>query len=95
LLRTELLLRHDSAIGANVLAVVSAQPAKAAPSSPPSWRSRFAQLGQPTLLVDADLRAPAQHALFGADNRTGLASALARRGPPRPQPVAGLRACRC
>lgn len=36
----------------------------------------FAQLGQRTLLVDADLLHPRQHLLFNLDNRVGLSSVL-------------------
>jgi receptor protein-tyrosine kinase len=36
----------------------------------------FAQLGQRTLLIDADLVHPRQHTLFKVDNRIGLSSAL-------------------
>ena len=39
----------------------------------------FSQLGQHTLLIDADLRSPRQHTLFGLDNRSGLSSVLANR----------------
>lgn len=40
----------------------------------------FSQLGEHTLLIDADLRYPRQHALFGLTNRFGLSSLLAGRG---------------
>jgi receptor protein-tyrosine kinase len=40
----------------------------------------FAQLGRRTLLVDADLRHPRQHVLFGAENDSGLAQALVDSG---------------
>lgn len=39
----------------------------------------FAQLGQRTLLIDADMRAPRQHRLFGLDNKAGLSSLLGGR----------------
>ena len=39
----------------------------------------FAQLGQRTLLVDANLHSPRQHEIFNLDNRTGLAGMLAGR----------------
>ena len=92
LLRTELMLRHDMADSANVVAVVSAHPCEGRSQLAAELAISFSQLGQPTLLVDADLRAPNQHALFGADNDTGLADALARESTPMLQPVAGLRA---
>jgi chain length determinant protein tyrosine kinase EpsG len=39
----------------------------------------FSQLGERTLLIDMDLRAPVQHKLFGLDNSIGLSSILAGR----------------
>ena len=38
----------------------------------------FSQLGEHTLLIDADMRSPRQHALFGLENRTGLSSIIGR-----------------
>lgn len=37
------------------------------------------QLGERTLLVDADMRAPRQHELFGLNNAFGLSSVLSQR----------------
>jgi capsular exopolysaccharide synthesis family protein len=37
----------------------------------------FAQIGMETIVVDADLRRPRQHLIFGVDNTTGLSSMLA------------------
>ena len=42
----------------------------------------FSQLGEHTLLIDADLRNPRQHQLFGLDNRAGLSAVLSGRGRP-------------
>jgi protein-tyrosine kinase len=39
----------------------------------------FSQLGERTLLIDADLRRPALHNLFELDNETGLSSVLSGR----------------
>jgi protein-tyrosine kinase len=39
----------------------------------------LAQLGGRTLLVDADMRAPRQHELFGLSNRSGLSGILSGR----------------
>jgi protein-tyrosine kinase len=39
----------------------------------------LSQLGGRTLLIDADLRNPSQHALFGLENRIGLSAVLAGR----------------
>jgi chain length determinant protein tyrosine kinase EpsG len=38
------------------------------------------QLGERTLLIDADMRRPRQHLLFNLDNRSGLSSILSNRG---------------
>ncbi|WP_228720755.1 chain length determinant protein tyrosine kinase EpsG [Nitrogeniibacter mangrovi] len=40
----------------------------------------FSQLGERTLIIDADLRHPRQHLLFGAENRSGLSAVLSGRG---------------
>ncbi len=40
----------------------------------------FSQLGEHTLLFDADMRNPRQHQLFNLANRVGLSSILAGRG---------------
>jgi len=37
----------------------------------------FSQLGQRTLLIDADMRNPSQHSLFGLSNTAGLSAVLA------------------
>ncbi len=50
----------------------------------------FAQLGRRTLLVDADMRRPHQHVLFGASNQYGLSKAITTREAPYYNPVAGL-----
>lgn len=39
----------------------------------------FSQQHQRTLLIDADMRAPRQHELFGLENRAGLSTMLAGR----------------
>ncbi len=39
----------------------------------------FSQVGQRTLLIDADFRHPRQHELFGIPNQTGLSALLAGR----------------
>jgi protein-tyrosine kinase len=39
----------------------------------------FSQLGERTLLIDADMRHPRQHKLFGLDNRIGLSTLLSGR----------------
>jgi receptor protein-tyrosine kinase len=51
----------------------------------------FSQLGEKTLLIDADMRNPRQHALFGISNSHGLAAALTGRAN---EPCMLLKACR-
>jgi receptor protein-tyrosine kinase len=51
----------------------------------------FSQAGQRTLLIDADLRRPRQHALFGVPNGMGLSTMLALRANGESiQRIAGL-----
>lgn len=90
MLRTELMLRHEAGDGGSVLAVLSPCPAEGRSQLAADLAIAFAQLGRPTLLVDADLRRPQQHVLFNADNSLGLAQAIAREQVPRFQSVKGL-----
>jgi len=51
----------------------------------------FSQLGQRTLLIDADFRAPRQQTIFNVSDRYGLSSALSGRSDlSAASPVAGL-----
>lgn len=70
-LRTEVLLRQDHA-QANVLAVVSAGIGEGRSLLAAHLAVACAQLNEPTLLIDADLRCPSQHLLFAAPGRHGL-----------------------
>lgn len=90
MLRTELLLRHEASDSANITAVLSPCAAEGRSQLAAELAIAFAQLGRPTLLVDADLRHPQQHVLFNVDNTRGLAHALAREEVPRYQTVKGL-----
>lgn len=82
-LRSQLMLRwFDPVAGRKTLAVVSAQSGEGR-----SWMAAnlgvvFSQLGARTLLIDADLRRPSLHKLFGVDNRSGLSSVLLGRPAP-------------
>jgi protein-tyrosine kinase len=62
------------------LAIVSNEPGAGRTYLAANLAIAFAQLGDRTLLIDADLRNPRQHALFSLDNRSGLSSLLANRG---------------
>ncbi|MEI7443663.1 MAG: hypothetical protein WCK28_02135, partial [Burkholderiales bacterium] len=62
-----------------VIALVSPAAAEGRSWLAANLAASFAQRGRRTVLVDADLRAPRQHRLFGVDGRDGLVSALAGR----------------
>lgn len=89
-LRTELLLRHEASDDANILAVLSPCAGEGRSQLAADLAISFAQLGRPTLLVDADLRKPSQHRLFNANHSRGLAEALSYDDEPQLQSVAGL-----
>lgn len=75
-LRTELLLRRSSRERADIVALLSPCAGEGRSHLAAELAIAFAQTGRPTLLVDADLRRPSQHFLFGTDNRQGLSQAI-------------------
>jgi len=89
-LRTELLLLHETGRGANVLAVVSPGSGEGRSQLCAELAISFAQLGRRTLLVDADMRKPQQHVLFGSTNQHGLSQSIAHNEKPYYHPVTGL-----
>ena len=89
-LRTELLLLHETGRGANVLAVVSPGSGEGRSQLCAELAISFAQLGRRTLLVDADMRKPQQHVLFGSSNQLGLSQSIAHNEKPYYHPVTGL-----
>ncbi len=86
-LRTELMLRHRANSGANVIAVLSPCGGEGRSQLAAELAGSFAQLNQPTLLVDADLRHPSLHLLYGLDNDKGLANAVLDDRPAQFHPV--------
>ncbi|HWA36474.1 MAG TPA: chain length determinant protein tyrosine kinase EpsG [Burkholderiales bacterium] len=79
-LRSQLILRwFDTGPENRALAIVSAERGEGRSFIAANLAVVFAQLGERTLLVDADLRNPRQHTLFGVDGRTGLSTVLAER----------------
>lgn len=56
--------------------VTSAGPREGKSSTVANLAVSIAQAGQTVLVIDADLRNPTQHKLFGLDNREGLSVAL-------------------
>jgi protein-tyrosine kinase len=89
-LRTELLLRRESLDRADVVALLSPGSGEGRSLLAAELAIAFAQTGQPTLLVDADLRHPRQHLLFGAPDQPGLAQAIQFGEAPALQAVHGL-----
>jgi chain length determinant protein tyrosine kinase EpsG len=79
-LRSQLMIGWFSADVANrSLAIVSAERKEGRSFIAANLAVVFSQLGAHTLLIDADLRNPYQHKLFGISNRIGLSSMLAGR----------------
>jgi chain length determinant protein tyrosine kinase EpsG len=91
-LRTELTLRwFDGDPARRALAIVSAARQEGRSYIAANLAVMFSQLGRRTLLVDADLRNPSQHRLFGLEARPGLSEVLSgRAGPEAMQPVPSL-----
>lgn len=77
-LRTQLILEW---LGSErkVLAVASPDPRDGRSYLAANLAVAFAQLGEKTLLIDADLRVPRQHRIFGMVNGLGLAHVLSGR----------------
>jgi protein-tyrosine kinase len=88
-LRTELLMRIRN-LGNGILALLSPCAAEGRSQLAAELAIAFAQLGRRTLLVDADLRRPRQHVLFGAENDQGLAQALVDGGAIHLHGIEGL-----
>ncbi len=89
-LRTELLMRTNGRRGAGIFTLMSACAGEGRSQLAAELAIAFAQLGSRTLLVDADLRKPRQHVLFGADNMIGLAQCLMDGTPPRLYGIEGM-----
>lgn len=81
-LRTELLIRTKGRPRSGIIALSSPSAGEGRSQLAAELAIAFAQLGRRTLLVDADLRRPRQHELFGAENKTGLSQVLADGADP-------------
>ena len=92
-LRSQLMLRwFDPVAGRKLLAVVSAGRGEGRTWMAANLGVVFSQLGLRTLVIDADLRRPSLHALFGVDNHSGLSALLlGRPAPDTIRRVPGLR----
>lgn len=79
-LRNQLMWRwFDTARERRILAVTSAESGDGRSFLAANLAVVFSQQHQRTLLIDADMRAPRQHQLFGLENRAGLSGILAGR----------------
>jgi len=76
--RSQLMLRWFSG-GRKTLAIVSVNPGAGTSLLAANLAIVFSQLGQRTLLVDANLRTPCQHKIFNLSAGHGLADVLAGR----------------
>lgn len=76
-LRSQLILRWFSEY--RTLAIVGARSGDGTSLVAANLAIAFAQLGEPTLLVDANFRTPRQHELFGLKPPVGLADLLRNR----------------
>ena len=82
-LRSQLMLRwFDSDPARKALAIVSGERCEGRSYVAANLAVVFSQLGQHTLLIDADMRNPSQHNFFGLNSGSGLSEALSGRGGP-------------
>jgi protein-tyrosine kinase len=82
-LRTELLLLNGASRSGNLTVILSPCQGEGRTQLCAELAIAFSQLGQRTLLVDADLRRPRVHTLFETENTLGLGQALASGGVPQ------------
>lgn len=79
-IRSQLVLRwFNRGEGRQVLCIVGADRHDGRSYLAANLAVVFSQLGERTLLIDADLRTPRQHRLFDLDNRMGFSTLLAGR----------------
>jgi protein-tyrosine kinase len=78
-LRSQLILRWLNNSTRKLLAVTSAERGEGRSWLAANLATMFAQLGERTLLIDADMRHPCQHRLFNIDNSVGLSALLTGR----------------
>jgi protein-tyrosine kinase len=79
-LRSQLMLRWFDGPDRKALAIISGERREGRSFIAANLAVVFSLLGERTLLIDADMRYPCQHVLFGLDNRAGLSAVLSGRG---------------
>ncbi len=77
--RSQLILRWLNGANRRILAVASPERGEGRSWLAANLATMFAQLGERTLLIDADMRHPRQHELFHFANTVGLSSLLTGR----------------
>jgi capsular exopolysaccharide synthesis family protein len=80
ILRTNIEFNRKQA-DANVLTIVSGGPGEGKSTTLVNLAHAFAMSGMKTLVVDADLRRPTQHKIFGVSNSKGLTDYLSKGVP--------------
>jgi protein-tyrosine kinase len=78
-LRSQLMLRWRNIAPRGTLAITSPEPGEGRSWLAANLATMFAQAGQRTLLIDADMRRPSQHRLFNLENSVGLSTLLTGR----------------
>ncbi len=79
-IRSQLMLRwFDKELGHAMLAILGAGRLEGGSYLAANLAIVFAQMGERTLLIDADMRTPRQHVLFALNNQLGFSSVLAGR----------------
>jgi succinoglycan biosynthesis transport protein ExoP len=78
-IRSQLIRRFEQDPERRALAVVSADGDDGKTFVAANLAIAFSQLGRRTLLIDADMRSPRLHKVFGIDNSRGLSSILSGR----------------
>ncbi len=78
-IRSQLLTHFSAEHPRHVLAIVSPNSNEGRSYVAANLAVAFSQMGKKTLLIDADLRRPRQHTLFGFGRKLGLSSMLAGR----------------
>lgn len=91
-LRTQVMMRlFADGEPRRAVAVISAEPGEGKTYFSANLAVSLAQLGGRTLLVDADMRGPRQHEVFGLPNQSGLSGILSGRADSHViQQVAGV-----
>jgi protein-tyrosine kinase len=78
-LRSQINLRWLDAASRKTIAITSPARHEGRSWIAANLATMFAQLGERTLLIDADMRQPSQHRLFNIDNSVGLSALLTGR----------------